>query len=93
MATAATQMGVIVGTAAYMSPEQARGRPVDRRADGWAFGAVVYEMLTGRKAFEGDDVTGILAEGRGPIRPSDGQDAAAIEGSLASGAETESTMP
>ena len=62
MATAATQMGVIVGTAAYMSPEQARGRPVDRRADVWAFGAVVYEMLTGRKAFEGDDVTGILAE-------------------------------
>ena len=62
MATAATQLGVIVGTAAYMSPEQARGRPVDRRADVWAFGAVVYEMLTGRKAFEGDDVTGILAE-------------------------------
>ena len=62
MTTAATQMGVIVGTAAYMSPEQARGRPVDRRADVWAFGAVVYEMLTGRKAFEGDDVTGILAE-------------------------------
>ena len=62
MTTAATRMGVIVGTAAYMSPEQARGRPVDRRADVWAFGAVVYEMLTGRKAFEGDDVTGILAE-------------------------------
>ena len=62
LATAATQLGVIVGTAAYMSPEQARGRPVDRRADVWAFGAVVYEMLTGRKAFEGDDVTGILAE-------------------------------
>ena len=62
MATAATRMGVIVGTAAYMAPEQARGRQVDRRADVWAFGAVVYEMLTGRRAFAGDDVTSTLAE-------------------------------
>jgi len=57
----ATAMGTIIGTAAYMSPEQARGRPVDRRADIWAFGAVVYEMLSGRAAFPGDTVTDILA--------------------------------
>jgi tRNA A-37 threonylcarbamoyl transferase component Bud32/WD40 repeat protein len=57
----ATQMGMIIGTAAYMAPEQAKGRPVDRRADVWAFGCVLYEMLTGRRAFAGDDVTETLA--------------------------------
>ena len=57
----ATQMGMILGTAAYMAPEQAKGRAVDRRADVWAFGCVLYEMLTGRRAFEGEDITDTLA--------------------------------
>jgi len=56
-----TTAGLILGTAAYMAPEQARGKPVDRRADIWAFGCVLYEMLTGRRAFEGDEVTDTLA--------------------------------
>ena len=57
----ATQMGLIIGTAAYMAPEQAKGKPVDRRADIWAFGVVLYEMLSGRRAFEGEDVSETLA--------------------------------
>jgi eukaryotic-like serine/threonine-protein kinase len=57
----ATAAGVILGTAGYMAPEQAKGRPVDRRADVWAFGVVLYEMLSGRKAFDSDDVSEILA--------------------------------
>lgn len=59
--TAATEMGVILGTAAYMSPEQAKGRRVDRRADIWAFGTVLFEMLTGARPFAGDDVSETLA--------------------------------
>jgi serine/threonine protein kinase/Tol biopolymer transport system component len=61
LAGAATEAGVILGTAAYMAPEQARGRPVDKRADIWAFGCVLYEMLTGRRAFAGADLSETLA--------------------------------
>ena len=57
----ATVAGVILGTAAYMSPEQAHGRPIDRRADIWSFGAVVFEMLNGKCAFSGESVSDILA--------------------------------
>ena len=56
-----TGVGVILGTAAYMSPEQARGRPADKRSDIWAFGCVLYEMLAGKRAFEGDDISDTLA--------------------------------
>jgi serine/threonine-protein kinase len=58
---AMTAHGVILGTAAYMAPEQARGRPVDRRADIWAFGCVLYEMLTGAGPFAGETVTDVLS--------------------------------
>ena len=57
----ATQAGIILGTAAYMAPEQTRGKPVDKRADIWAFGCVLYELVTGRRAFEGDDVSSTMA--------------------------------
>jgi serine/threonine-protein kinase len=61
MSPAMTAMGVILGTAAYMSPEQAKGKPADKRSDIWAFGCVLYEMLTGKRAFDGDDVSDTLA--------------------------------
>src|SRR5438105_537431 len=56
-----TRMGVILGTAAYMSPEQAKGRAADKRSDIWAFGCVLYEMLTARRAFAGEDISETMA--------------------------------
>ena len=61
LTAAATQMGMVIGTAAYMAPEQAKGLTVDKRADIWAYGAVLFEMLTGRKLFDAGDVSEILA--------------------------------
>ena len=61
MSARMTAAGMLLGTAAYMSPEQARGKPVDKRADIWAFGAVLWEMLAGRRLFEGETVTDLLA--------------------------------
>ena len=61
LSLAATHAGLILGTAAYMAPEQAKGKPVDRRADVWAFGLVLYEMLTGTRMFGGDSVAETLA--------------------------------
>ena len=61
LTAAATRAGVILGTAAYMAPEQAKGKPVDKRADAWAYGVVLYEMLTGRQAFAASDISETLA--------------------------------
>jgi Tol biopolymer transport system component len=62
LTTSPTRSGMIMGTAAYMSPEQARGKPVDKRADVWAFGVVFYEMLTGKALYHGETVSDILVE-------------------------------
>ena len=59
---AMTQAGMILGTAAYMSPEQASGRPVDKRADIWSFGVVLFEMLSGQRLFGGETVAHTLAD-------------------------------
>ena len=61
LTAAATQMGMVIGTAAYMAPEQAKGLTVDKRADIWAYGAVLFEMLTGKKLFDAGDVSEMLA--------------------------------
>ena len=61
LSAAATQLGMVIGTAAYMAPEQAKGLTVDKRADIWAYGAVLFEMLTGRKLFDAGDVSEMLA--------------------------------
>ena len=60
MTAMASRLGTIVGTAAYMSPEQAKGKPVDKRADIWAFGCVLFELLTGQRAFTGEDIADLL---------------------------------
>ena len=57
---AMTAAGMILGTAAYMAPEQAKGRPADKRSDLWAFGCVLYEVLTAKRAFDGEDVSDTL---------------------------------
>src|SRR5262245_57108624 len=61
LSLAMTEAGFILGTAAYMSPEQAKGRPADKRSDVWAFGCVLFEMLTGKRAFDGEDASDTLA--------------------------------
>ena len=67
LSIAATQAGMILGTAAYMAPEQAKGKPVDKRADIWAFGVVLHELLTGERLFQHEDMTETLASVPGQV--------------------------
>ena len=92
----ATGFGIVLGTAAYMSPEQGRGRTADRRADIWAFGSVVFELLTGERLFAGetvsDTIAAVLREGH-PVGSPAGEHAAAVEAIARAPSRARSAQP